>query len=119
MPAEHGRRLAKLVPQGHLAEVDDSHTLIPLDQPARLAQILREFIRDGLRPSEPAAQARWRPSDTRHGPFGLGNPPGVPDGPGSVRRISGEDPAYREHLVPPGVLRSSRQAISSRLFLRM
>ena len=58
MPAEHGPRLAKLLPQGQLAEVDDSYTLIPLDQPARLAQILRMFIRDGLRPSEPAAQAR-------------------------------------------------------------
>jgi pimeloyl-ACP methyl ester carboxylesterase len=58
MPAEHGRRLAKLLPQGQLAEIDDSYTLIPLDQPARLAQILREFIRDGLQPPEPAAQAR-------------------------------------------------------------
>src|SRR5205823_4068453 len=43
MPPEHGRRLAELLPQGHLAEVDDSYTLIPLDQPARLAQIIREF----------------------------------------------------------------------------
>jgi hypothetical protein len=30
-------------PQGQLAEVEDSYTLIPLDQPARLAQIIREF----------------------------------------------------------------------------
>jgi pimeloyl-ACP methyl ester carboxylesterase len=43
MPPEHGRRLAELLPQGQLAEVDDSYTLIPLDQPARLAQIIREF----------------------------------------------------------------------------
>jgi pimeloyl-ACP methyl ester carboxylesterase len=43
MPPDHGRRLAGLLPQGRLVEVDDSYTLIPLDQPARLAQILREF----------------------------------------------------------------------------
>ena len=43
MPPEHGRRLAKLLPQGQLVEVDDSYTLIALDQPARLAQIIREF----------------------------------------------------------------------------
>ena len=28
---------------GQLVEVEDSYTLIPLDQPARLAQIIREF----------------------------------------------------------------------------
>ena len=44
MPPEHGRRLADLLPQGQLTEVDDSYTLIPLDQPARFAQIVREFI---------------------------------------------------------------------------
>ena len=42
-PAEHGRRLAKLLPHGQLVEVEGSYTLIPLDQPARLAQIIREF----------------------------------------------------------------------------
>jgi hypothetical protein len=34
---------ALLLPQGQPAEVDDSYTLIPLDQPARLAQLIREF----------------------------------------------------------------------------
>jgi pimeloyl-ACP methyl ester carboxylesterase len=43
MPPEHGPRLARLLPQGRLAEVDDSYTLIPLDQPARLARIIRDF----------------------------------------------------------------------------
>jgi pimeloyl-ACP methyl ester carboxylesterase len=43
MPPQHGRRLAELLPQGQLVEVEDSYTLIPLDQPARLAQIIREF----------------------------------------------------------------------------
>ncbi|MDQ2810959.1 MAG: alpha/beta hydrolase [Actinomycetota bacterium] len=43
MPPEHGRRLAELFPDGRLVEIDDSYTLIPLDQPARLAQAIREF----------------------------------------------------------------------------
>jgi hypothetical protein len=32
-----------LVPAGRLVEVADSYTLIPLDQPARLAEVIREF----------------------------------------------------------------------------
>ena len=43
MPPEHGRLLAELLPQGRLVEVDDSYTLIPLDQPARFAQAVRQF----------------------------------------------------------------------------
>jgi pimeloyl-ACP methyl ester carboxylesterase len=43
MPPQHGRRLADLLPQGQLVEIDDSYTLIPLDQPAELAQVIREF----------------------------------------------------------------------------
>jgi pimeloyl-ACP methyl ester carboxylesterase len=44
MPPEHGRRLVDLLPHARLVEVDDSYTLIPLDQPTRLAQAIREFI---------------------------------------------------------------------------
>jgi pimeloyl-ACP methyl ester carboxylesterase len=43
MPPDHGRRLAGLLPKGWLVEVPDSYTLIPLDQPARLAQAIRDF----------------------------------------------------------------------------
>jgi pimeloyl-ACP methyl ester carboxylesterase len=43
MPPEHGRRLAELLPQGELIEVDDSYTLIPLDQPATFARLVRDF----------------------------------------------------------------------------
>jgi pimeloyl-ACP methyl ester carboxylesterase len=45
MPPEHGRRLAALLPQGRLVEVDDGYTLLPLDRPAELARIIREFVR--------------------------------------------------------------------------
>ncbi|WP_256789145.1 alpha/beta fold hydrolase [Frankia sp. AvcI1] len=44
MPPEHGRRLAELLPRGRLVEVADTRTLIPLDQPAELARILRDFV---------------------------------------------------------------------------
>ena len=44
MPAEHGRRLADLLPQGRLVEVEDSYTLLPLDQPTKLARLIREFV---------------------------------------------------------------------------
>jgi pimeloyl-ACP methyl ester carboxylesterase len=44
MPPEHGRRLAQLFPNSRLVEIADSYTLVPEDQPARLAQNLRRFI---------------------------------------------------------------------------
>jgi pimeloyl-ACP methyl ester carboxylesterase len=45
MPPEHGRRLAGLLPRGQLSEIADSYTLLPLDQPARFAQVVRDFTR--------------------------------------------------------------------------
>jgi pimeloyl-ACP methyl ester carboxylesterase len=44
MPPEHGRRLAELLPHGRWVEVDDSATLIPLDQPGRMAELISEFV---------------------------------------------------------------------------
>jgi pimeloyl-ACP methyl ester carboxylesterase len=44
MPPEHGRRLAELLPQGRLVELEDSYTLLPLDQPVRLSKAIREFV---------------------------------------------------------------------------
>jgi pimeloyl-ACP methyl ester carboxylesterase len=43
MPPEHGRRLADLLPDARLLEIPGSYTLIPLDQPAQLADAIREF----------------------------------------------------------------------------
>jgi pimeloyl-ACP methyl ester carboxylesterase len=43
MPPEHARQLAELIPHASLAWVDDSYTLVPLDQPAVLAEALRDF----------------------------------------------------------------------------
>jgi pimeloyl-ACP methyl ester carboxylesterase len=43
MPPEHGQRLAELLPHGRLVEISDSYTLIPLDQPAQLAELIRDF----------------------------------------------------------------------------
>lgn len=44
MPRAHGSRLAELLPQGRLLEIEDSRTLIAEDQPEQLASALREFI---------------------------------------------------------------------------
>jgi len=44
MPPEHGRRLAEAFPRGRLAEIADSYTLIPEDQPGELVRVLREFL---------------------------------------------------------------------------
>ncbi len=44
MPPEHGRRLAELLPDARLVEVPDSYTLVPLDQPASLAGVIRDFV---------------------------------------------------------------------------
>jgi pimeloyl-ACP methyl ester carboxylesterase len=46
MPPEHGHRLAELLPHGRLVEIPDSYTLIPLDQPARLAEAIRRFTHE-------------------------------------------------------------------------
>ena len=43
MPREHGPRLAASFPHGRLVEIDDSYTLVPIDQPAALAEQLRAF----------------------------------------------------------------------------
>lgn len=43
MPPEHGRRLAELFPQGQLVEIDNSYTLVPLDQAHRLAREIKRF----------------------------------------------------------------------------
>jgi pimeloyl-ACP methyl ester carboxylesterase len=44
MPPDHGRRLAALLPSARLVEIPDSYTLLPLDQPARLARAIQEFV---------------------------------------------------------------------------
>ena len=43
MPLDHGRRLAFQLPQARFTTVEDSYTLIPLDQPGDLARLIREF----------------------------------------------------------------------------
>jgi pimeloyl-ACP methyl ester carboxylesterase len=45
MPPNHGRRLAEDLPNSDLVEIPDSYTLLPLDQPERLAQTIRNFVR--------------------------------------------------------------------------
>jgi pimeloyl-ACP methyl ester carboxylesterase len=46
MPREHGRRLAELLPQGRLVEIEDSYTLIPEDQPEVISNCIRQFLKE-------------------------------------------------------------------------
>jgi pimeloyl-ACP methyl ester carboxylesterase len=46
MPPDHARRLAGLFPDARLEWIHDSYTLIPEDQPAELARLIREFVRE-------------------------------------------------------------------------
>jgi pimeloyl-ACP methyl ester carboxylesterase len=43
MPLDHARRLADLLPQAHLELINDTYTLIPLDQPHQLATLISQF----------------------------------------------------------------------------
>lgn len=58
MPTEHGRRLATAWPDARLERVPDRYTLIPLDQPAILADLIDAFVR---------ALPGDRSPDSRHG----------------------------------------------------
>ncbi|SNT46296.1 alpha/beta fold hydrolase [Rhodococcoides kyotonense] len=44
MPIEHGRRLSRLFPDASLVELHDTYTLIPIDQPERLAAEIDAFV---------------------------------------------------------------------------
>jgi pimeloyl-ACP methyl ester carboxylesterase len=44
MPAEHGDRLAALLPEGRLRLVDDAYVLVMLDQPERTAEEIGRFL---------------------------------------------------------------------------
>ena len=44
-PSEHGRRLASILSQGRFEEVHDSSTFVSEDQPERLAELIRDFVR--------------------------------------------------------------------------
>src|SRR5919201_1815440 len=42
-------RLLERLPNGRLELIDDSYTFVSIDQPERLAQLVREFVFDGVR----------------------------------------------------------------------
>jgi pimeloyl-ACP methyl ester carboxylesterase len=45
-PFDHGQRLAKLFPQGRLERIEDSWSFVSEDQPERLAELVRDFVRE-------------------------------------------------------------------------
>ena len=48
MPRAHAPQLAAAFPNSRLVEIADTYTLIPIDQPALLADHIRGFIRSDL-----------------------------------------------------------------------
>jgi len=42
-PLEHARRLAEILPDARIAEIPDSYSFVPEDQPERLAELILEF----------------------------------------------------------------------------
>jgi hypothetical protein len=48
MQPAHARRLVDLLPDVRVAEIEDSYTLVLLDQPTRLAAKLRRFLTNDL-----------------------------------------------------------------------
>jgi pimeloyl-ACP methyl ester carboxylesterase len=60
MPPAHGRKLAALIPHARLVEIVDSYTLLPEDQPVKLAARIREFIAENL------GVAQQKGSDSAH-----------------------------------------------------
>ena len=46
MPRGHAERLADLLPDARIVMVSDTYTLITLDQPLRLAALVREFVKE-------------------------------------------------------------------------
>jgi pimeloyl-ACP methyl ester carboxylesterase len=58
MPLEHGRRLADAFPNSRLVEIADSYTLVPEDQPAALADHIRDFVGADSPESEPQSISR-------------------------------------------------------------
>lgn len=43
-PLSHAERLARTIPGAKLETVEDAKTFVPLDQPARLAELIAEFV---------------------------------------------------------------------------
>jgi pimeloyl-ACP methyl ester carboxylesterase len=48
-PVKLAERLLERLPDGRLELIDDSYTFIPIDQPERLAELVRGFVLDGAR----------------------------------------------------------------------
>lgn len=49
MPPRHGVALVELLPDAQLVEIEDSYSLVPLDQPAQLVKAMREFTASAVR----------------------------------------------------------------------
>jgi pimeloyl-ACP methyl ester carboxylesterase len=48
-PPDHARRLGAIFPDARVEQVADSYSLLPADQPARLAELITSFVGSGAR----------------------------------------------------------------------
>ena len=48
-PIAHARRLAEILPDARVVEVQDAYTFVPEDQPDRLAELIADFVCSALR----------------------------------------------------------------------
>jgi pimeloyl-ACP methyl ester carboxylesterase len=56
-PYAHARRLADILPDARVEAVQDARTFLPFDQPAALAQLIRDFVRQPPRVPQPGPGA--------------------------------------------------------------
>jgi len=67
-PIAHARRLAEILPDARVVEIEDSWTFVPEDQPERLATLIARFAGEAIagRAPEPASneEERWSSSTT-------------------------------------------------------
>jgi len=45
-PPKHAEELARLIPDARLEWIEDSRTFVSIDQPARVAEVIRDFVRE-------------------------------------------------------------------------
>ena len=45
-PREHAEELARRIPDARLEWIEDARTFVPVDQPERVAQLIRDFVRE-------------------------------------------------------------------------
>ena len=59
---EHAQRLAQIIPDARIETIDDAKTFVMEDQPERLAELIRDFVKDGAPAPTPPGARRPAPN---------------------------------------------------------